>query len=99
MSPEVILGKPYNFNADYWSLGVILYEIYYGKLPFGNKKEQKCIYDDILNLKLNLDYTDYKSEDFNHLITSLLEKIKKIEFLLLKLLKIINFFRDLILKV
>ena len=93
MSPEVILGKPYNFNADYWSLGVILYEIYYGKLPFGNKKEQKCIYDDILNLKLNLVDTDFKSEDFNHLITCLLEKNQKNRISSFKAIKNHKFFQ------
>ena len=67
MSPEVILGKPYNFNADYWSLGIILYEIYYGKLPFNKNNEAKFLYENILYLKLYFS-NDSKSENFNNLI-------------------------------
>jgi serine/threonine protein kinase len=27
-------GKGYSFEADYWSFGVLLYELICGKLPF-----------------------------------------------------------------
>ena len=36
ISPEILLGKGYNFSCDYWSIGICIYYIYYGILPFGN---------------------------------------------------------------
>jgi serine/threonine protein kinase len=36
MAPEIILGKGYSFSADYWSIGIVMYEIFYGSLPFGS---------------------------------------------------------------
>lgn len=39
-SPEVILGIPYSYSADIWSLGVITYYLVYGALPFGNMAEE-----------------------------------------------------------
>ena len=35
MAPEVIKGNNYNSSVDYWSVGVIIYEMLYGRLQFG----------------------------------------------------------------
>jgi len=49
MAPEVILGQGYSFSADYWSLGVILYELVCYSLPFGDDIEETYeIYKHIL---------------------------------------------------
>lgn len=41
MSPEVIKGQDHSYPVDYWSLGVIAYEIIVGILPFqGDTVEQ-----------------------------------------------------------
>ena len=34
MSPEALEGNKQTFSSDIWSLGVLLYEFYYGKEPF-----------------------------------------------------------------
>lgn len=53
MAPEVILGKGYSISADYWSIGIILYEFLCGGVPFG---EDECdnynIYEKILEGKI-----------------------------------------------
>ena len=37
LSPEQALGRDYNEAIDWWSFGVIIYEMISGKLPFDNK--------------------------------------------------------------
>ena len=34
-SPEILQNLPYNEKCDLWSLGVTLYELYFGVLPYG----------------------------------------------------------------
>ena len=34
MAPEIMLSKPYDKKVDIWSLGVICFQLIYGKLPF-----------------------------------------------------------------
>lgn len=34
LAPEILFGKKYNKSVDYWSFGVVIYEIVCGKHPF-----------------------------------------------------------------
>ena len=50
LAPEVILGKGYSFSADYWSIGICMFEIFYGYVPFGtSSKNIMDIYNEIIN--------------------------------------------------
>ncbi len=78
MAPEIILGKNYNTSVDYWSMGIILYEMYYRKLPFGNDdKDPQIIYREITDKKITFPINDINNESFNDLLSGLLNKNPK----------------------
>lgn len=53
MAPEVILGKGYTLLADYWSLGIMLYEFFCFTVPFGDDIEEPYeVYQKVLERKL-----------------------------------------------
>jgi serine/threonine protein kinase len=52
IAPEIILGTSIsNFSSDYWSLGVIMYELLCGIAPFNDDTVEK-IFDNIVNMRL-----------------------------------------------
>ena len=45
MSPEILLGNPYNFSVDFYTLGVLFYEMIVGLPPFYNEDKMKMYRD------------------------------------------------------
>ncbi|CAD8059051.1 unnamed protein product [Paramecium primaurelia] len=78
IAPEIIQGVSVtNYSADYWSLGVIMYEMLCGIAPFNDDTVEK-IFENILNLriewpKLGDDGVECISYDSYDLLTRLLE--------------------------
>ena len=78
VAPEVLLREPYNKEIDIWSLGIILFLILSGHLPFiGNKQDviaRKIVYDDI---EFDEDEWEMRSRKVIDLIEKTLEKNPK----------------------
>ena len=50
IAPEILIGKGYSLTSDYWSIGICMYEIFYGSYPFGNNATDILeVYKDILH--------------------------------------------------
>ena len=73
LAPEIIKGEGYDENIDWWSLGIILYEMICGVPPFYDDNLNK-IYDLIQNTEVSFPHNIYLSDDVKDIIFNLLKK-------------------------
>jgi len=83
-SPEIINFKGHTVMSDWWSFGILIYEMLYGKTPFFSMDKDRMYdlittggisYPTYLNLEDNEESLEYNvSEEAKDLINKLLEK-------------------------
>ena len=93
ISPEILTGKGYSYSCDYWSVGIITFEIYYNYYPFGNEANDPMeVYREVLKKDLTLPYNGEPS--VNSFIKAVLNKKVSKRLSSLDAAKKHSFFRD-----
>jgi len=72
MSPEIVQELPYNYTADLWSLGVILYELFVGQPPFFTTNIFSLIH---MITKEKVSFPENMSAEFQDFLEGLLNKV------------------------
>ena len=100
MAPEILKGKKYSYSCDYWSVGVLIYYLFYGEYPFGNNTSQPVdIYKEIINKEI--EFRDTKKSEFYEIelklqkfIRNLLEKNENSRINNINQVKNFDFFKN-----
>ena len=71
IAPEVVATKPYNKSVDWWSFGILIFEMLTGYTPFYDPTPMKT-YENILNGSIT--YPDYLPPDILDLLQKLIVK-------------------------
>ena len=72
IAPEILVGKKYDSSVDWWSLGILIYEMAEGQAPFKLNKRD-LIQDSYYNVKENIVFKVNTCIQLHNLIINLLE--------------------------
>jgi cGMP-dependent protein kinase len=75
IAPEILQGRGYSLSCDFWSIGICMYEIFYGKYPFGNYANEVIeIYKEVLKKDFSFPSENSRYANVNLFIRGLLNK-------------------------
>ena len=76
MAPEILMEEPYDLKCDLWSLGVIIYILYFREHPYPMAKNEITLIN-LINNNGQKYFKKSKNEGFDNLISKLLIKDPK----------------------
>ncbi|KAK0425165.1 hypothetical protein QR680_009067 [Steinernema hermaphroditum] len=81
-APEIMLGIPYGYGIDMWSVAVTLYEVYTGKIMFAGKSNNQML-KFIMDLKGRFNNklvrkAQFKDQHFDHNCNFLYHEVDKV---------------------
>ena len=95
IAPEILEGKGYSYSCDYWSIGILAFEMIYGYCPFGTYSNFALdIYKNILQCNFHFPFNDSNLTDVNHLISGLLAKKTERRLSIFSKIQNLDFFFD-----
>ena len=67
MAPEIMMNMPYDDKSDLWSVGIMMYQLYYKEIPYDGMTEME-----ILNkIKANTPYKQPEDNNFRDLLNKI----------------------------
>nr|AML77216.1 putative LOV domain-containing protein [Syntrichia princeps] len=73
IAPEIIAGQGHSSAVDWWALGILLYEMLFGRTPFRGKNRQKT-FSNVLEKELHFPVNNPVSLEVKMLIRALLNR-------------------------
>jgi serine/threonine protein kinase len=73
LAPEVVIGKDYSEQVDWWGIGILIYEMLHGNAPFTSSDIQE-LFQRIISDEVVYPNAAFPSQPCKHIIDSLLIK-------------------------
>lgn len=75
IAPEVLHGKGYSFPCDFWSVGIVLFYIIFGKYPYKHNSNVMELYKEVVNGEIEYPkQDDIKVKEVMEFLQKLLRK-------------------------
>lgn len=71
-APEIILAKPYSYEVDMWSLGIIIYRMISANLPFEDDSEDMQLKNTI---KKHVNFPDHDWRNISNEIKTIILRL------------------------
>jgi serine/threonine protein kinase len=56
MAPEVLNKCRYSYQADFFAVGIIMYRLIMGKMPYQNRQDKVLLRREMLENQIEIDY-------------------------------------------